>query len=237
MLATCLLCTITPAEQLHGAALLCVAMWLGCGARNAALRLAAVRCCLIEHYVAQAAHKGLCLGSSMQCNLGHRFLPTHPHQPIPFTCTPAAAGVLHAVLVAWRNRRATLLRLFAPFVFLLLALLIQLALDANSKRWAASKQQGVVERGATALCLYTSDLAYGTSTVRLRNLVSHQQLAVNGCFVHGATILTPPPFPPYLITPQPHALSTPAGRSALGRLTLPQWCALAQSPPVMMTCT
>lgn len=39
-----------------------------------------------------------------------------------------------AVLVAWRSRRATLLRLMAPFVFLLLALVIQLALDANSRR-------------------------------------------------------------------------------------------------------
>jgi hypothetical protein len=38
------------------------------------------------------------------------------------------------VLVAWRNRRATVLRLLAPLVFLLLALLIQLSLDANNRR-------------------------------------------------------------------------------------------------------
>ncbi|KXZ51812.1 hypothetical protein GPECTOR_11g253 [Gonium pectorale] len=34
-------------------------------------------------------------------------------------------------LVAWRNRRATALRIFAPFLFLLLALLIDRALQAN----------------------------------------------------------------------------------------------------------
>jgi hypothetical protein len=38
-----------------------------------------------------------------------------------------------AVLVAWRNRRATALRIFAPFLFLLLALLIDRALQANSR--------------------------------------------------------------------------------------------------------
>lgn len=63
---------------------------------------------------------------------------------LPVTLEPVAAARQHpslsllpaaAVLVAWRNRRATLLRLLAPFVFLLLALLIQLALDANSKRY------------------------------------------------------------------------------------------------------
>ena len=34
-------------------------------------------------------------------------------------------------LVAWRNRRATALRIIAPFLFLLLALLIDRALQAN----------------------------------------------------------------------------------------------------------
>lgn len=38
------------------------------------------------------------------------------------------------MLVAWRNRRATLIRLTAPFLFLLLALLIQKALEADSRR-------------------------------------------------------------------------------------------------------
>jgi hypothetical protein len=38
------------------------------------------------------------------------------------------------VLVAWRNRRATAIRLSAPFLFLLLALLIQKALEADSRR-------------------------------------------------------------------------------------------------------
>ncbi len=36
--------------------------------------------------------------------------------------------------MAWRNRRATILRLIAPFLFLLLALLIDKALQANDKR-------------------------------------------------------------------------------------------------------
>jgi hypothetical protein len=37
-----------------------------------------------------------------------------------------------AVLVAWRSRRSTSLRLFAPFIFLLLALIVNLALNANN---------------------------------------------------------------------------------------------------------
>ena len=37
-----------------------------------------------------------------------------------------------AALVAWRNRKATILRMVAPFLFLLLALLINKALQANT---------------------------------------------------------------------------------------------------------
>ena len=36
--------------------------------------------------------------------------------------------------MAWRNRRATAIRLLAPFLFMLLALLIQKALDADNRR-------------------------------------------------------------------------------------------------------
>lgn len=38
----------------------------------------------------------------------------------------------HTVLVAWRSRRSTALRLFAPFLFLLMALIVNLALNANN---------------------------------------------------------------------------------------------------------
>lgn len=37
-----------------------------------------------------------------------------------------------AVLVAWRSRRSTALRLFAPLIFLLMALVVNLALNANN---------------------------------------------------------------------------------------------------------
>lgn len=37
-----------------------------------------------------------------------------------------------AVLVAWRSRRTTAIRLLAPFLFLLLALVVALALNANN---------------------------------------------------------------------------------------------------------
>lgn len=40
------------------------------------------------------------------------------------------------MLVAYRNRRATSIRLAAPFLFMLLALLIQKALDADTRRAA-----------------------------------------------------------------------------------------------------
>lgn len=36
------------------------------------------------------------------------------------------------MLVTWRARRATIIRLVAPFVFLLLALIINLAINANN---------------------------------------------------------------------------------------------------------
>ncbi|WIA40119.1 hypothetical protein OEZ86_013522 [Tetradesmus obliquus] len=64
----------------------------------------------------------------------------------------SAALTYKNLLVAWRSRRATLLRLMAPFVFLLLALVIQLALDANSRReqriraveWSAPEDIGPI---------------------------------------------------------------------------------------------
>jgi len=43
--------------------------------------------------------------------------------------------------VAWRNRRATILRLIAPFLFLLLALLIDKALQANDRNSQAFQDQ------------------------------------------------------------------------------------------------
>lgn len=48
------------------------------------------------------------------------------------TCTSTAAA-LFTVLVTWRSRRVTAIRFVAPFVFLLLALIINLALDANNQ--------------------------------------------------------------------------------------------------------
>jgi hypothetical protein len=45
--------------------------------------------------------------------------------PLRRVCGP------RAVLVAWRSRRATLIRFLAPMAFLLLALVMQLALDAS----------------------------------------------------------------------------------------------------------
>jgi hypothetical protein len=64
-----------------------------------------------------------------------------------------------AVLVAWRSRRATLLRLMAPFVFLLLALVIQLALDANSRRCARALAGNSLagQLSVWATCVSTTD--------------------------------------------------------------------------------
>ena len=49
--------------------------------------------------------------------------------------TRAACAAHHpsfcAVLVSWRSRRATLIRFLAPMLFLLLALVMQVALDAS----------------------------------------------------------------------------------------------------------
>jgi len=43
------------------------------------------------------------------------------------------------VLVAWRSRRSTTVRLAAPFVFLLLALVVRLSLEANSREVARQR--------------------------------------------------------------------------------------------------
>ncbi|KAI8472689.1 MAG: hypothetical protein J3K34DRAFT_204610 [Monoraphidium minutum] len=59
------------------------------------------------------------------------------------------------VLVAWRSRRATAIRLLAPFVFLLLALVINLALEANNASQARIKDApaaGIVDMGAIPDC-------------------------------------------------------------------------------------
>lgn len=59
----------------------------------------------------------------------HALHPTHPTT----CCMPYPA----AALVAWRNRKATILRMVAPFLFLLLALLIDRALQANTSTSAS----------------------------------------------------------------------------------------------------
>lgn len=54
---------------------------------------------------------------------------------LPACCTAVAvlcAVCISAGLVAWRSRRSTGLRLCAPFIFLLLALITHLALNANN---------------------------------------------------------------------------------------------------------
>jgi hypothetical protein len=63
----------------------------------------------------------------------HRCLRQSARPGTRLTCnalhTPRA--LLFAVLVAWRSRRATLIRFAAPMMFLLLALVMQVALDAS----------------------------------------------------------------------------------------------------------
>lgn len=57
----------------------------------------------------------------------------NPHMcpaPPPPPALPSALPM--PVLVAWRSRRSTALRLFAPFLFLLMALIVNLALNANN---------------------------------------------------------------------------------------------------------
>lgn len=52
-----------------------------------------------------------------------------PPSPPPLALPSALPS---PVLVAWRSRRSTALRLFAPFLFLLMALIVNLALNANN---------------------------------------------------------------------------------------------------------
>ncbi len=55
------------------------------------------------------------------------------HNPGPWSLKIPRARLL-AALLAWRNWRATTLRMLAPLFFLLLALLIDKALQANQSR-------------------------------------------------------------------------------------------------------
>lgn len=66
-------------------------------------------------------------------------------------------GLAYAVLVAWRSRRATILRLLAPGIFLLLALVIQLSLDANSRRYVFKQERTQALHPAfISRCIHTS---------------------------------------------------------------------------------
>lgn len=61
--------------------------------------------------------------------------------------------LLHSGLVAWRSRRATILRLGAPLLFMVLALLVNAALDANAglrQRLAAVAVAGACDLWAVA---------------------------------------------------------------------------------------
>ncbi|KIY93090.1 hypothetical protein MNEG_14872 [Monoraphidium neglectum] len=83
---------------------------------------------------------------------GIAFGPIFEASPNP---RPASAWAAHAVLVAWRSRRATAIRLLAPFLFLLLALIINAALEANNASQMRVKDAaapGVVEMGAVPSC-------------------------------------------------------------------------------------
>jgi hypothetical protein len=65
------------------------------------------------------------------------------------------------VLVAWRSRRATTIRLVAPFVFLLLALIVRLSLEANSREVARTRATPQAEaRDVAAIPDCTQDLYY-----------------------------------------------------------------------------
>lgn len=60
-----------------------------------------------------------------------------------------------AVLVAWRSRRATAIRIAAPLIFLLLALIVNLALDANNalqERFTATPAAAPLEIGGIPSC-------------------------------------------------------------------------------------
>jgi hypothetical protein len=66
------------------------------------------------------------------------------------------------VLVAWRSRRATLIRLLAPFVFLVLALIINLALEAdNAQQERLKDAPGAVDFPVAALPSCNEDLYIG----------------------------------------------------------------------------
>lgn len=65
------------------------------------------------------------------------------------------------VLVAWRSRRATTIRLVAPFVFLLLALLVRLSLEANSREVSRQRATPTVTAVAIrSIPACTDDLYY-----------------------------------------------------------------------------
>jgi hypothetical protein len=68
---------------------------------------------------------------------------------------------IKTVLVAWRSRRATTIRLVAPFVFLLLALVVRLSLEANSREVARQRSAPSVSAlDVRAIPDCTQDLYY-----------------------------------------------------------------------------
>ena len=79
----------------------------------------------VQQFAALYRKNGATTLPELGCPCG---LAPHPHRS-PFA----------AALVAWRNRRATILRLLAPLLFLLLALLIDKAIQANDSTGEAYK--------------------------------------------------------------------------------------------------
>jgi hypothetical protein len=105
------------------------------------------------------------------------------------TRRPRRARAANPVLVAWRSRRATAIRLLAPFVFLLLALIINLALEANNaaqERIKESVQPPPVAIGPIPSCNQDLFIGKGRDCVDFIFTPDRDaEVAVRGCWEAG----------------------------------------------------
>ncbi len=90
-------------------------------------------------------------------------------------------------LVSWRNRRATLLRLLAPFLFLILALIIDKSTQANNRtsQFYSDIQNPAPQKiGQIPKC--STDLYIGTGKNCTEILYSPDNAVTRVSAVHGA---------------------------------------------------
>lgn len=182
-------------------------------------RVLCVACCCFCSCSIQATHSACTPHASGPPTALVGLAPAAPTHPEPLLTRHTAA------LVAWRNRRATIMRILAPLILLILALLIDAALRANDR---------------CALCAYAPGRTAAAGPAPAATRAQHAQqpgaLATNSTQRPGRT--QHPPDLSHTPTPPPRAPRAPPGTlRASGRCGARRRSPSGPSPGARKTCT